>query len=302
MQLVRHFLQWILLLWGINILKANIIDGKQLAALLNKEYAVRVQNLVERGIMPKLSVILVGNNPASEVYVRSKLRAAKRLGMDAEVIRRDENATQGEVIALVETLNADVSVHGILVQLPLPDGIDKYDVLLAIDPKKDVDGLHPLNAGILMTGGTGIVPGTPKGILRLIESTGIEIAGKHVVVIGRSNIVGRPLSMLMQRQDATVTMCHSHTRNLAMHTRMADILICAAGHAGLITKDMVKDGAIVIDVGMTRINDKWQGDVCFDEVSEVASFITPMPGGVGPMTVAMLMENTIEAAECSMVE
>ncbi len=280
-------------------MKAQIIDGKSIGLQVRNNLTSRVEALKARGIVPGLMVILVGEDPASKVYVANKEKAAAALGMAGTVLRMPEDTTQEALIQKIEELNADKSVHGILVQLPLPGHMDTQRVLMTIRPEKDVDGFHIYNAGALMTGNRCILPCTPKGIMHLIKTTGRPIAGCHAVVVGRSNIVGKPIAMLLLQEHATVTICHSRTKNLADITRQADILVAAVGKARMITGDMIKSGATVIDVGMNRVDGKLCGDVDFASACEVADFITPVPGGVGPMTIAMLMENTIEVAEAA---
>ena len=243
----------------------------------------------------------MGDNPASRLYVNSKEKRARENGIETEEHHLDGSVAEAQVTELIKKLNTDDTVHGILVQLPLPEHMDKLRVLSCISPGKDVDGLHAVNAGALMTGNRGFIPCTPKGILHLVKSTGIDIAGKRCAVIGRSSLVGKPAALLMLNSDATVTVCHSKTENLGSITKEADILICAAGKPKLITADMVKPGAVVIDVGQNKIDGKWCGDVDFEPVEKIAGYITPVPGGVGPMTIAMLMENTVEAAENTIV-
>lgn len=275
----------------------KIIDGRAVAAEVCLGIKARVQAIAEKGVTPKLAVVLVGDNPASRAYVGMKEKKAAELGIATAGYKLSAEISEDELIALVKELNEDASIHGILVQLPLPKHISEERVLMNISPAKDVDGLHPVNAGMLMTGRKGFVPCTPKGCVKLVESTGVDIAGKNCVVLGRSNIVGKPAAILMLAKNATVTMCHSRTENLGDVTRGADILISAVGVPNLITADMIKPGAVVIDVAQCRVNDAWRGDVDFEGVLEVAGHITPVPGGVGPMTIAMLMENTVEAAE-----
>lgn len=278
-------------------MKAIQIDGRALAAKTYENIEERVFNLKSRGICPKLAVVLVGHNPASEIYVRSKGKKANSLGIDMELITFEDDVTQEKLVDTIWQLNMDSSVNGILVQLPLPEAIDSQVVLSEISPQKDVDGLHTYNAGALCTGRQGFIPCTPKGVIALIKSTGTEMAGKRAVVVGRSNLVGKPAALLLLQNNATVTICHSQTENLGVITREADILVAAVGKRNLITADMVKPGAVVIDVGQIKVDDVWCGDVDFEKVVEVAGYITPVPGGVGPMTIAMLMDNTIEAAE-----
>lgn len=276
---------------------ARIIDGKSIAKELRESLAPRVAALKEQGITPGLTVIVVGDDPASAIYVRNKERACVKLGMNSQVLRFPAETTQEEILNTVRLLNQDDSVHGILVQLPLPRHIDEQAVLRAIDPDKDVDGFHAMNAGRLMNGEPGFVACTPKGVMRLLEVSGVELDGKNAVVVGRSNIVGKPMALLLLQKNCTVTIAHSHTKDLAAVTRSADILVVAVGRAGFITGDMIKPGAAVMDVGINRLDCKVVGDVDFESAKEVASCITPVPGGVGAMTIAMLMENTVEAAE-----
>lgn len=276
---------------------ARIIDGKSIAKELRESLAPRVAALKEQGITPGLTVIVVGDDPASAIYVRNKERACVKLGMNSQVLRFPAETTQEEILNTVRLLNQDDSVHGILVQLPLPRHIDEQVVLRAIDPDKDVDGFHAMNAGRLMNGEPGFVACTPKGVMRLLEVSGVELDGKNAVVVGRSNIVGKPMALLLLQKNCTVTIAHSHTKDLAAVTRSADILVVAVGRAGFITGDMIKPGAAVMDVGINRVDGKVVGDVDFESAKEVASCITPVPGGVGAMTIAMLMENTVEAAE-----
>ena len=285
---------------------ATIIDGKQIAADTRAEVAERTAKLKEKGITPCLAVILVGENPASVSYVTGKRKALAECGMEDRSLDLPETTTEAELLDLIAKLNADDSVHGILVQLPLPKHIDEEKVLLAIDPAKDVDGFHPVNVGNMVIGKKAFLPCTPHGIIVLLQKMGIETSGKHAVVIGRSNIVGKPVSLLLARRDTncTVTMCHTGTKNMAEIIKQADIIVAASGHPNTVTADMVKDGAVVIDVGVNRIPDATKksgfrlvGDVDFEAIKEKASFITPVPGGVGPMTIAMLMVNTLESAE-----
>ncbi|MCR5296058.1 MAG: bifunctional methylenetetrahydrofolate dehydrogenase/methenyltetrahydrofolate cyclohydrolase FolD [Clostridiales bacterium] len=276
---------------------AKILDGKVMSAELKAEIARKTEELKKRGVTPGLAVILVGNDPASEIYVRNKGNGCEETGMLSRTIRMDGDTTQEALEAEIDRLNADSAIHGILVQLPLPKHLDEQAALARILPEKDVDGFHLINAGRLMTGNPGVTACTPKGALYMIKSTGVDLTGKEAVVIGRSNIVGKPMAMLLLQENCTVTICHSRTQNLAEHTRRADILVAAVGKAGFVTADMVKDGAIVIDVGINRVDGKVRGDVDFDAVKEKASWITPVPGGVGRMTIAMLLANTLEAAE-----
>ena len=277
---------------------ATIIDGKELSQKLKEQMKDRVAQMRQQGIVPKLVVVLVGNNSASEVYVRNKHKACGEVGIESEVIKMPEETTQQELLDVVKGLNEDRTVDGILVQLPLPGQINEKVVLRSILPEKDVDGFHPVNVGLLSIGDDCYAPATPSGIIAMLKEYGIEIAGKHCVIIGRSNIVGKPMAALLLRHNATVTVCHSKTQNLGELTRQADIVIVATGHRHTLTADMVKEGAVVIDVGMNRNElGKLCGDVDFDEVKEKASFITPVPGGVGPMTITELLENTILAAQ-----
>lgn len=279
---------------------ANIIDGRLIAKKIRENIKDRTLNLSEnRGIVPGLTVILVGDDPASQIYVRNKERACIGVGMNSNIIRHEDNISEGELLDTIFKLNEDRDVHGILVQLPLPDHIDSQTIINAIDPEKDVDGFHPVNVGKLSIGEKTLEPCTAKGIIRLIEDTGIEIQGKSAVVVGRSNIVGKPTALMLLEKNATVTICHSRTEDLAAVTREADILIAAIGMPEFIDASYVKEGAVVIDVGTSRVDDRLCGDVKYDEVAEVASWITPVPGGVGPMTIAMLLENTLECAEAN---
>ena len=279
-------------------MSAKIIDGKILAAEVKACAAQAVRFLQERyGVTPCLAVLLVGDDPASQVYVRGKANDCEACGIESRVIRLPTGTTQAELLARLGALAADSAVHGILVQLPLPRHIDPAAVIEAIPPEKDVDGFTPVNAGRLLNGEPCFAPCTPAGCLRMIEAAGVDLDGKHAVVVGRSNIVGKPAALLLMQKNATVTVCHSHTRDLAAVCRTADVLIAAVGKAGFITADMVKPGAVVIDVGINRGADgKLHGDVDFAPVSEIASYITPVPGGVGLMTRAMLMLNTVQAA------
>ena len=277
---------------------AQIIDGKALSAQVRTEVTQRVAALKAQGVTPGLAVILVGDNPASQVYVRNKVKACTDCGMHSVLEKYGADMTEAALLARVQALNADAGIHGILVQLPLPSHIDAQKVIEAISPAKDVDGFHIASAGALMTGLPGFWPCTPYGCMKILESIGCHLRGKHAVVIGRSNIVGKPMALMLLAQDATVTVCHSRTSNLKEHTLQADVIVAAVGRRGLLTADMVKPGAVVLDVGMNR-NDEGRlcGDVDFDGVKEVAGFITPVPGGVGPMTIAMLRVNTLQAAE-----
>ena len=278
-------------------MSANILSGKTMSEELRAEIASRVSALKAKGLIPGLAVILGGNDPASEIYVRNKGNGCTEVGMYSRTINMPAETTQEELESAIDALNNDPAIHGILVQLPLPKHLDEQAALAKILPEKDVDGFHLINAGHMLTGTPGVVACTPKGALYMIKSTGVNLSGKEAVVIGRSNIVGKPMAMLLLKENCTVTMCHSRTQNLAEHTRRADILVAAVGKAGFVTADMVKDGAIVIDVGINRVDGKVRGDVDFDAVKEKASWITPVPGGVGRMTIAMLLANTLEAAE-----
>ena len=274
----------------------SIIDGKALSEKIRQELKDRTAKLKEKGIVPGLAVILVGEDPGSVIYVRNKERACNDLGIYSEVYRESGDMSQESLVKLVHKLNDDPKIHGILVQLPLPKHLDSLAVLREVDPDKDVDGLHVVTAGRLLVGEDGFIPCTPKGIIRLIKTTGIDMTGKSAVVIGRSNMVGKPISLLLQRENATVTMCHSKTKDLDKVCAGADILVAAIGRPEMITGEYVKPGAVVIDVGTSRVDGKLKGDVKFDEAKDKAGFITPVPGGVGPMTITMLLENTIEAA------
>ena len=287
-------------------MSAIIIDGKQIAADVRQDVANKVSELKEKGIAPCLAVILVGENPASVSYVTGKQKALAEVGMVDRSVHLPENTSEDDLLKLIDELNKDNSVHGILVQLPLPKHINEDKVIMAIAPEKDVDGFHPVSVGNMMIGRLGFLPCTPHGIIVLLKKMGIETSGKHAVVIGRSNIVGKPVSILLARKDTncTVTMCHTGTKNMAEITKQADILVVASGHPHTLTKDMVKTGAVIIDVGVNRIPDSSKksgfrliGDCDFDDLVETASYITPVPGGVGPMTIAMLMYNTLESAQ-----
>ncbi|MEH6906599.1 MULTISPECIES: bifunctional methylenetetrahydrofolate dehydrogenase/methenyltetrahydrofolate cyclohydrolase FolD [Neobacillus] len=276
---------------------ATIINGKEIAEKKRMEIAEEVSKLKKLGVTPGLAVILVGNNHASRTYVTNKEKACKELGMNSVLIELPEETSEQELLSKIEELNMDNQIHGILVQLPIPKHIDETKVIESISPFKDVDGFHPINIGRMMTGQNAFLPCTPYGIMVLLEETGISVAGKHVVVVGRSNIVGKPVGQLFLNQHATVTYCHSKTKDLKGHTNQADILIAAVGIPNFITADHVKDGAVVIDVGINRNEaGKLCGDVAFAEVSEKAGYITPVPKGVGPMTITMLMFNTLKSA------
>jgi methylenetetrahydrofolate dehydrogenase (NADP+) / methenyltetrahydrofolate cyclohydrolase len=299
-------------------MSARILDGTKLAAEIRVEVAARVKSLVAEGIRPGLAVVLVGHNPASEVYVRGKVKSSEEVGLYSEQHTPADTATTDELLALIADLNSRDEIDGILVQLPLPDHVDAKKVLLAVDPAKDVDGFHPMNVGYLSTQRPGLVPCTPAGVMEILKRSGIPVVGQEAVVVGRSDIVGKPIAMLLLNQNATVTVCHSKTRDLAEVCRRADILVAAIGRPGMITSDFVKPGATVIDVGINKVTDPKEferffagnkkreesfaakgstlvGDV-HPEVAEVAGAITPVPGGIGPLTIAMLMSNTVKAA------
>lgn len=277
---------------------AEIISGKIVSEQVKNRVKAEAEKLKEQGVNIGLAVVIVGNDPASRVYVNSKKKACEYVGFNSYEYALDENITQQELLDLVEVLNNDRKVNGILVQLPLPKHIDENAIINAISPEKDVDAFHPFNVGKIMIGDFAFLPCTPAGVMELIDSTGVEIAGKSCVVIGRSNIVGKPMAMLLLHRSGTVTICHSKTQNLKEICKNADILVASVGKPNFVTTDMVKEGAVVIDVGINRLeNGKLCGDVKFDEVSEKAGWITPVPGGVGPMTIAMLMQNTLTAGK-----
>ena len=279
---------------------AKIIDGKLRAKEIRGSLKSEVLALKSKGINPKLSVVLVGDDPASHIYVSNKEKACAEVGIISDAHKLPANTKESDLMKLVDKLNRDKSVHGILVQLPMPDHIVEENVINSILPSKDVDGLSISNMGLLVKGeGDPLIPCTPQGVMDLIHSTGIEIKGKHAVVVGRSNLVGKPAAILLLREHATVTQCHSRTIDLGFVTRQADILIAAIGKPKIITADMIKPGAVVIDVGTTRTATGWSGDIDFEKGKEVAGFITPVPGGVGPMTIAMLLKNTLKAAKKS---
>ena len=279
---------------------ATLIDGKSLAASLRAAQKSAIESLAARGVRPGLAAILAGDDPASRVYVRNKARACKETGVRSEVHEFPEQVSESALLECVAQLNADPRVHGILVQLPLPRQLDASRVLAAVSPAKDVDGFHAVNLGALLQGRPGFVPGTAAGVMRLLEHAGVPLAGRHAVIVGRSMIVGKPLALLLLQKDATVTICHSMTADLAAMTRQADILVAAVGRAKLITAVMLKPGACVIDVGVNRLADgTLAGDVDFAAARDIAGWITPVPGGVGPMTVAMLIVNTVRAAQLS---
>lgn len=276
----------------------EIIDGKAVAARVTEEVTLRVQSLVSHGVRPGLAVVVVGEHEPSRIYVRHKMRACERVGIQSAVHHLPATVTQEDVLAVVERLNADPGVHGILVQLPLPPGLGTRTILHAIDPRKDVDGFHPVNMGQVATGRPPLAPCTPKGVMRLLREYDVPIRGAHAVVVGRSRVVGRPMAALLLAADATVTICHRHTDDTARHTARADILVVAVGVPELVRGHWVRDGAVVIDVGISRTADgRLVGDVCFDEVRPRARLLSPVPGGVGPMTIAMLLENTCVLAE-----
>ena len=277
---------------------AQLIDGNALSKQLRTEVAARAQALKAQGVTPGLAVVLVGDNPASQVYVRNKVKACEDSGLHSVLEKYTADMSEADLLARVEALNKDPAIHGILVQLPLPPHIDAQKVIEAISPAKDVDGFHIASAGALMTGMPGFWPCTPYGCMKMLESIGYALRGKHAVVIGRSNIVGKPMALMLLQKDATVTLCHSATTNLKALTLQADVIVAAVGKRNVVTADMVKPGAVVLDVGMNRNEEgKLCGDVDFAGVKEVAGYITPVPGGVGPMTITMLLVNTLEAAE-----
>jgi methylenetetrahydrofolate dehydrogenase (NADP+)/methenyltetrahydrofolate cyclohydrolase len=287
---------------------AQILDGKKVAAKMRAEIKAEVEKLKKEDIVPGLAVVLVGDDPASRSYVTAKEKACEEAGIYSDDNRLPENTTQQELMAMVDKLNKDPDIHGILVQLPLPDHLDESAVLLAIDPEKDVDGFHPMNVGKMVVGEKAFLPCTPHGVIQMLLRSDVELEGAEVVVVGRSNIVGKPVAnMLIQKAEtgnATVTVCHTRTKNLAEHVKKADIVIAAAGRPNTVTADMVRDGAVVIDVGVNRVEDSSKkkgyrlvGDVDFEAIKEKASLITPVPGGVGPMTITMLLYNTLESAK-----
>jgi methylenetetrahydrofolate dehydrogenase (NADP+) / methenyltetrahydrofolate cyclohydrolase len=285
------------------LMSVNIIDGVAIGKEIREEIKARVTALKEQGCTPGLAVILVGENQASHTYVRNKQKSSIEVGMKSELVNLPASVTEEELLGHINKLNHDDSIHGILVQLPLPDHIDENRIILAIDPKKDVDGFHPVNVGKMIIGQRSFLSCTPYGIIKLLERTNAPIKGKHAVIIGRSNIVGKPMGQLLLQRDATVTYCHSRTVDLASYTNQADILIVAIGRTKFIGKEHVKEGAVVIDVGMNRDeNGKLCGDVDFEMVKDKASAITPVPGGVGPMTITMLLKNTLQSAEEALAE
>ena len=280
-------------------MSAIVLDGKMIGTEIRQKVKLEVQELREKyAIVPGLAVIIVGEDPASKIYVRNKQKACEEIGIHSEMITLPEQTEQTQLLEIIEKLNNDTRINGILVQLPLPQHINSKTILEAITPDKDVDGFHPVNAGKLFIGQEGLVPCTPYGIIKMLEMREIPIAGKHAVIIGRSNIVGKPMAMLLLARNATVTICHSKTQNLAAITRTADILVAAIGKANFVSRDMVKKGAVVIDVGINRLpSKKLAGDVDYEQVKEVASYITPVPGGVGPLTITMLLHNTVQATK-----
>lgn len=274
----------------------KIIDGKQIAKDIRAGLKEEVTALKEKtGKVPGLAVVLVGDDPASHTYVRMKEKACNNAGILSRTHRLPSTTSQEELLNMVKSLNEDDEIHGILVQLPLPKGLDEQEILYTIDPEKDVDGFHPVNVGRLMTGDPSFIPCTPRGIIELLDRTGVELKGKKAVVVGRSNIVGKPAALLLLQRHATVTICHSRTSDLPGEVRKADVVVAAVGRPEMVKGDWIKEGAIVIDVGVNRVDDKLVGDVAFDEAKEKAAAITPVPGGVGPMTIAMLLQNTLES-------
>ncbi|WP_285768871.1 bifunctional methylenetetrahydrofolate dehydrogenase/methenyltetrahydrofolate cyclohydrolase FolD [Peribacillus sp. SI8-4] len=279
-------------------MSAQIINGKEIAEAVRQEISKEVQQLSEKHIVPGLAVILVGDNQASQTYVRNKQKACEDLGMHSLLIKKPADLSQEELMQSIDELNEDASIHGILVQLPLPAHISEKAIIEAISPEKDVDGFHPINIGRMMTGQDAFLPCTPYGIMVMLDHIGYELEGKHVVIVGRSNIVGKPAGQLFLNANATVTYCHSKTKDLAYFTKQADVVVAAVGKRDTITSDHIKEGAVVIDVGMNRNDEgKLCGDVAFDDVKNKASYITPVPKGVGPMTITMLMKNTVKSAQ-----
>ena len=276
---------------------AQILNGKELSVKIKEDLRKETEALKEKGINPGLAVIIVGDDPASRVYVNNKKKACEECGFYSEEYALPKETTEEELLKLIDTLNNKKEINGILVQLPLPKGIDSEKVLLSIRPEKDVDAFHPVNVGKIMIGDFYFLPCTPAGVMEMLEYEGIDVTGKNCVVIGRSNIVGKPMNMLLLHKNGTVTICHSKTKNLAEICKNADILVAAVGRPNFVTADMVKEGAVVIDVGINRVDGKLCGDVDFENVKDKASAITPVPGGVGPMTIAMLMQNTLTAAK-----
>jgi methylenetetrahydrofolate dehydrogenase (NADP+)/methenyltetrahydrofolate cyclohydrolase len=279
-------------------MSALLIDGNALSQQMRADFAARTQSLIAQGVRPGLAVILVGENPASQVYVRNKVKACEQVGIHSLLEKYPQALSQADLLARVDALNNDPSVHGILVQLPLPAHIDAQKIIEAIDPSKDVDGFHVASAGALMTGLPAYWPCTPHGCMKMLESIGYKLKGKHAVVIGRSNIVGKPMALMLLQENATVTVCHSATVDLKHHCLQADVIVAAVGKRNVLTADMVKPGAVVLDVGMNRDDaGKLCGDVDFEAVRHVAGYITPVPGGVGPMTITMLLANTLDSAQ-----
>ena len=274
-----------------------MIDGKALAADVEAEVKPRVKKLAARGVVPGLATVLVGENPASQMYIRLKHSACDRVGIRSENVVLPEDTTEEQLIAKIEELNERPDIHGILLQLPLPEGLRSQKAMMTIRPRKDADGFHPENMGALLLGAEKLVPCTPRGIIYALERLGVKLEGAEAVIVGHSNVVGKPLAAMLLNRNATVQVCHVFTKDLARHTREADILVVAAGVPGLIRKDMVKPGAVIFDVGINRVGNKTVGDVDFDSVAEIAGAITPVPGGVGPLTVAMLLSQTVQAAE-----
>jgi methylenetetrahydrofolate dehydrogenase (NADP+) / methenyltetrahydrofolate cyclohydrolase len=276
---------------------AKVISGKEISARIRDQLKVEIEKIKQQDVVPGIAVILIGDDPASHSYVKGKEKASMELEMYSEMHRLPEQISQQEVLDLIGKLNRDPKIHGILVQLPIPKHISEHEVILAIDPKKDVDGFHPINIGNMQSGLPAFLPCTPHGVIHMLKLSGVQISGKHAVVIGRSNIVGKPMAQLLLAEDATVTICHSRTQDVGSFTRQADILVAAVGRPKTVTAEMVKPGAVVIDVGVNRVDGKLIGDCDYAEVSQVASMITPVPGGVGPMTITMLMYNTVESAK-----
>ncbi len=277
---------------------AQLIDGNAISKLIREELVEEITILKKQGLKPGLAVVLVGEDPASKIYVGKKAKTCEQLGVYSEVHSLSSDTNQSRLLDLIQKLNADQNIHGILVQLPLPKHISEKEIIEAIAVHKDVDGFHPVNVGKLVIGESSLLPCTPAGVIELLKRSGITISGKHAVIIGRSNIVGKPVSLLLQREDATVTMCHSRTTNMESIASQADILVVATGKANMINQNFIKPGCTVIDVGINRLQDgTLVGDVNFNDVKEIAGYITPVPGGVGPMTIAMLMKNTLEAAK-----
>ena len=277
---------------------AQIINGKEIAQAVRQEIRQEVEDLKAKGFVPGLAVILVGDNPASQTYVRNKEKTCLDLGMHSVLIKKPATLSQEELIENINELNQDDSIHGILVQLPLPNHIDEKAIIEAISPDKDVDGFHPINIGRMMTGQRAFLPCTPYGVMVMLQHINYDLEGKHVVVVGRSNIVGKPQAQLMLNANATVTICHSKTKDLAYYTKQADVIVAAVGKRNTITADHIKEGAVIIDVGMNRNDEgKLCGDVDYEGVLEKASYVTPVPGGVGPMTITMLMKNTVQSAQ-----